>query len=76
MSTADTEGAPGHLDSRNISVTENKPGAASATTLRTEFNLALRQLRREFRLSEYLVLISRWFYRWLQLPRLVFLPIV
>ena len=31
--------------------------AASATTLRTEFSLALRQLRREFRLSEYLVLI-------------------
>jgi putative ABC transport system permease protein len=32
-------------------------GAVSNTSLRTEFALALRQLRREFRLSEYLVLI-------------------
>lgn len=41
----------------HAAVVARSTSAASAPTLRTEFSLALRQLRREFRLSEYLVLI-------------------
>ena len=55
MSTAESKAVAQHLDAAPGA--DVVAGAANSTTLRIEFSLALRQLRREFRLSEYLVLI-------------------